>query len=42
LTDYSNIGASYTLYGVLVLHIYGLIGLSIGTSKVRRLCYNKP
>ena len=27
---------------ILVLYIYSLTGLSMGTSKVRRLYYNKP
>ena len=40
--DYLTIGASCTLYSVLVLYIYGLISLSVGTSKVYRLYYNKP
>jgi len=41
LTDYGYIGAFCTLYSVLVLYIYGLTGLSMGTGKVRRLYYNK-
>jgi len=41
LADYSNIGASCTLYNVLVLYIYGLVGLSAGASKVYRLYYNR-
>ena len=42
LTNYGNIGASYTLCNVLVLYIYGFTGLPIGTSKIYRLYYNKP
>jgi hypothetical protein len=41
LADYSNISTSYTLYSVLVLYIYSLIGLSAGISEVYRLYYNK-
>ena len=41
LTDCGNIGASYTLYNILVLRIYGLTGLSAGAGEVRRLYYNR-
>ena len=40
LTDYGDIGASYTLYNILVLRIYGLTGLSAGAGEVRRLYCN--
>ena len=41
LTDCGDIGAFYTLYNILVLHIYGLTGLSAGAGEVRRLCCNR-
>ena len=40
LTDCGDIGASCTLYNILVLRIYGLTGLSAGAGEVRRLCCN--
>jgi hypothetical protein len=42
LTDRSNISASHILGDVLVLYIYGLTGLSAGTSEIYRLYYNEP
>ena len=40
LTDCGDIGASCMLYNILVLRIYGLMGLSTGAGEVRRLCCN--
>ena len=37
MTNYSNIGASYTLCNILVFYVYSLIGLSIGTSNITDL-----
>ena len=41
LIDCGNIGASCALDNILILCIYGLMGLSAGAGEVYRLYYNR-